>query len=86
MNIERFAGENPIMLKMAADLQQNEATMRQRQNEAMQQAYQARANDVAAAEGTRHDLQAGLQVLATERSVLRRSDRPHGRGANTLAR
>ena len=51
MNIERFAGENPIMLKMAADLQQNEATMRQRQNEAMQQAYQARANDVAAAYG-----------------------------------
>ena len=51
MNIERFAGDNPIMQKFAVDMQQNEATMRQRQNEAMQQAYQARANDVAAAYG-----------------------------------
>jgi hypothetical protein len=51
MNVERFAGENPIMMKLAADLQQNEATMRQRQNEAMQQAYQAKANDIGAAYG-----------------------------------
>ena len=51
MNVERFAGENPILQKMAMDYQANEQLMRQRQSEAMQQAYQARANDVNAAYG-----------------------------------
>ena len=51
MNVERFAGDNPILQKMAMDYQTNEQLMKQRQAEAMQQAYQARANDVAAAYG-----------------------------------
>ena len=48
MNVERFAGENPIMLKMAEQMRTNDARMKQRQAEAMQNAYQARARDVAA--------------------------------------
>ena len=48
MNVERFAGENPIMLKMAEAMRTNDARMKQRQAEAMQNAYQARARDVAA--------------------------------------
>ena len=48
MNVERFAGENPIMLKMAEEMRTNDARMKQRQAEAMQNAYQARARDVAA--------------------------------------
>ena len=52
MNVERFAGESKAMQKMAADLAANEQMMRQRQAEAMQNAYQQRANDVNAAYGT----------------------------------
>ena len=48
MNIERFAGENRILQKMAADLEQGEALMRRRQSEAMQNAYAQRSRDVAA--------------------------------------
>ena len=48
MNIERFAGDNTILQKMAVDLQQSEALMRRRQSEAMQNAYEQRARDVRA--------------------------------------
>ena len=48
MNVERFAGENPIMLKMAEQMRSNDALMQRRQAEAMQNAYEARARDVAA--------------------------------------
>ena len=48
MNIERFAGENKIMQKMAADVAANEPLMRRNQSEAMQNAYQQRARDVSA--------------------------------------
>ena len=51
MNVERFAGESKTMQKLAADLAANEQLMRQRQAEAMQNAYQQRANDVNAAYG-----------------------------------
>lgn len=48
MNVERFAGDNAIIQKMAIDMQQNDALMRRRQSEALQNAYQQRARDVAA--------------------------------------
>ena len=48
MNVERFAGENKIMQLMAQQMKQNEATMRSRQSEALQNAYEQRARDVAA--------------------------------------
>lgn len=48
MNIERFAGDNAIMQRMSQLMQSNEATMRQRQNEALANAYEQRARDVAA--------------------------------------
>ena len=48
MNIERFAGDNPIMQQMSNLMQSNEAKMRQRQNEALANAYEARARDVRA--------------------------------------
>ena len=48
MNVERFAGQNPIMQRMAEKMRANEGTMRQRQNEALANAYQQRARDVAA--------------------------------------
>ena len=48
MNIERFAGDNPIMQQMSQLMQANTATMRQRQNEAMANAYEQRARDVQA--------------------------------------
>ena len=48
MNVERFAGDNEIMQLMAAQMKQNEAVMKQRQSEALQNAYEARARDVAA--------------------------------------
>ena len=48
MNVERFAGENPIMQKMAQQMLSNEQLMRRRQSEAMQNAYQQRSRDVAA--------------------------------------
>lgn len=48
MNIERFAGENDILRKMAVDMQANDALMRRNQSEAMSNAYQQRARDVQA--------------------------------------
>ena len=48
MNIERFAGDNDIIKKMAVAMQSNEALMERRQGEAMNNAYQQRARDVAA--------------------------------------
>lgn len=48
MNVERFAGDNKIMQLMAQQMKQNEATMRSRQSEALQNAYETRARDVAA--------------------------------------
>ena len=48
MNVERFAGDNEIMKLFAAQLKQNEATMKSRQSEALQNAYEARARDVTA--------------------------------------
>ena len=48
MNVERFAGDNEIMQLFAAQLKQNEATMKSRQSEALQNAYEQRARDVAA--------------------------------------
>ena len=48
MNIERFAGDNPIMQRMAQQMQSNDQLMRRRQSEAMQNAYDQRSRDVAA--------------------------------------
>ena len=48
MNVERFAGDNKIMQRMAETMKANEAMMRQRQNEAMANAYEQRARDVQA--------------------------------------
>ena len=48
MNVQRFAGESPIFQKFAEQMAQNDALMRQRQSETMQNAYQQRARDVAA--------------------------------------
>ena len=48
MNVQRFAGEDPIFQKFAEQMAQNDAMMRQRQSEAMQNAYQQRARDVQA--------------------------------------
>ena len=48
MNVERFAGDNKIMQKLAEQMQANEAIMRQRQGEAMANAYEQRARDVQA--------------------------------------
>ena len=36
MNVQRFAGENETFQKFAAQMQENEQRMKQRQNEAMQ--------------------------------------------------
>ena len=51
MNVQRFAGESKTFQKFAAEMQQNEQLMKQRQNEAMQNAYEQRARDVAATQG-----------------------------------
>ena len=48
MNIQRFAGDNPIMQKMAQQVDANNQLMYRRQSEAMQNAYQQRARDVRA--------------------------------------
>ena len=48
MNIERFAGDNKIMQMFAQQVDANDALMKQRQSEAMQNAYEARARDVRA--------------------------------------
>ena len=48
MNVERFAGDNEIMQMFAAQIKANDATMKRRQSEALQNAYETRARDVAA--------------------------------------
>ena len=48
MNVERFAGDNKIMQQMAVAMAENDQLMRRRQSEAMQNAYEQRARDVAA--------------------------------------
>ena len=48
MNIQRFAGDNPIMQKMAQQVDANNQLMYRRQSEAMQNAYEQRARDVRA--------------------------------------
>ena len=48
MNVERFAGDNEIMQMFAAQIKANDATMKRRQSEALQNAYEQRARDVAA--------------------------------------
>ena len=48
MNVERFAGDNEIMQMFAAQMKANDATMKRRQSEALQNAYETRARDVAA--------------------------------------
>ena len=48
MNVQRFAGDNEIMQMFASQIEANDATMRKRQSEAMQNAYEARARYVAA--------------------------------------
>ena len=48
MNIQRFAGENPIMQKMAQQVDANNQLMYRRQSESMQNAYEQRARDVRA--------------------------------------
>ena len=48
MNVERFAGDNEIMQKFAQQIAQNDALMKRRQSEALQNAYEARARDVSA--------------------------------------
>ena len=48
MNVERFAGDSQILQQMAMQMSENDQLMRRRQAEAMQNAYEARARDVAA--------------------------------------
>ncbi len=48
MNIQRFAGDNPIMQKMAQQVDTNNQLMQRRQAESMQNAYEQRARDVRA--------------------------------------
>ena len=46
--VERFAGDSPIMQEMALLMQANDNLMRRRQSESLNYAYEARARDVAA--------------------------------------
>ena len=48
MNIQRFAGDNPIMERMSQQVEANNNLMRRRQAEAIQNAYEQRARDVRA--------------------------------------
>ena len=48
MNVERFAGDNEIMQMFAQQVDANNALMKRRQSEAMQNAYEQRARDVRA--------------------------------------
>ena len=51
MNVERFAGENKILQKMNAQLQQNEQRMKAQQAQSLQIAERQTQRDVAAAFG-----------------------------------
>ena len=48
MNVERFAGESKVFQKFAQQMVANDSLMRRRQSEALQNAYEQRARDVAA--------------------------------------
>ena len=48
MNVERFAGENEVFQKFAQQMAANDSLMQRRQSEALQNAYEQRARDVAA--------------------------------------
>ena len=48
MNVERFAGESEVFKKFAQQMAANDSLMARRQSEAMQNAYEQRARDVAA--------------------------------------
>jgi hypothetical protein len=48
MNIERFAGDNKVMQEFSNQIARNQQLMKTRQSEAMENAYQSRARDVAA--------------------------------------
>ena len=48
MKVERFAGNNEIFHQFAQQMAANDTLMARRQSEAMQNAYEQRARDVAA--------------------------------------
>lgn len=48
MKVERFAGDNQIFQQFAQQMAANDNLMARRQSEALQNAYEQRARDVAA--------------------------------------
>lgn len=48
MKVERFAGDNQIFQQFAQQMTANDNLMARRQSEALQNAYEQRARDVAA--------------------------------------
>ena len=48
MKVERFAGDNQVFQQFAQQMAANDTLMAQRQSEALQNAYEQRARDVAA--------------------------------------
>lgn len=48
MKVERFAGDNEVFQQFARQMAANDTLMARRQSEALQNAYEQRARDVAA--------------------------------------
>lgn len=48
MKVERFAGDNEVFQQFAQQMANNDTLMARRQSEALQNAYEQRARDVAA--------------------------------------
>lgn len=48
MKVERFAGDNEVFQQFAQQIAANDALMARQQSEALQNAYEQRARDVAA--------------------------------------
>lgn len=48
MKVERFAGDNEVFQQFAQQMATNDSLMARRQSEALQNAYEQRARDVAA--------------------------------------
>ena len=48
MKVERFAGDNKVFQQFAQQMVANDTLMARRQSEALQNAYEQRARDVAA--------------------------------------
>ena len=48
MKVERFAGDNQVFQQFAQQMATNDTLMARRQSEALQNAYEQRARDVAA--------------------------------------